>query len=147
LLAAGVLAALERRRRKQSRRRPYRRQVAAPQPDAAWAELALLLGEDEAAAQMLDAGLRYLCHTLNRDGRTPPTVFAVHVGEENLDLWVSPASHDAPAPWYPVGDGQVWRLALVDAPRLDLGQVSAPAPYPGLVSIGADTTGRVLVDL
>jgi hypothetical protein len=147
LLAAGVLAALERRRRKQSRRRPYRRQVAAPQPDAAWAELALRLGEDEAAAQMLDTGLRYLCYTLSREGRTPPTAFAVHVGDENLDLWVSPASHDAPAPWYPVGDGQVWRLALVDAPRLGLGQVSAPAPYPGLVSIGADVTGRVLVDL
>jgi nucleoid-associated protein YgaU len=147
LLAAGVLAALERRRRKQSRRRPYRRQVAAPQPDAAWAELALRLGEDEAAAQMLDAGLRYLCHALSREDRTPPTVFAVHVGEENLDLWVAPASHDAPAPWYPVGDGQVWRLALVDAPRLDLGQASSPAPYPGLVSVGADATGRVLVDL
>jgi hypothetical protein len=147
LLAAGVLAGLERQRRKQARRRPYRRQVAPPQPDAAWAELALRLGEDEAAAQMLDKGLRYLCHALERQGRTPPTVFAVHVGDENLDLWVTPASQDAPAPWYPVGDGQVWRLALVDAPRLDLGQESAPAPYPGLVSIGTDATGRVLVDV
>jgi hypothetical protein len=147
LLAAGVLAGLERRRRRQARRRPYRRQVVPPQPDAAWAELALRLGEDEAAAQMLDAGLRYLCHALDRQGRTPPTVFAVHAGDENLDLWVTPASQDAPAPWYPVGDGQVWRLALVDAPRLDLGQASAPAPYPGLVSIGTDATGRVLVDV
>jgi hypothetical protein len=147
LLAAGVLAGLERRRRRQTRRRPYRRQVVPPQPDAAWAELALRLGEDEAAARMLDAGLRYLCHALDRQGRTPPTVFAVHVGDENLDLWVTPASQDAPAPWYSVGDGQVWRLALVDAPRLDLGQASVPAPYPGLVSIGTDATGRVLVDV
>ncbi len=121
--------------------------MAPPQPDAAWAELALRLGEDEAAATMLDAGLRYLCHALDRQGSTPPTVFAVHVGDENLDLWVTPASQDAPAPWYSVGDGQVWRLALVDAPRLDLGQATAPAPYPGLVSIGADATGRVLVDV
>jgi nucleoid-associated protein YgaU len=146
LLAAGVLAGLERRRRKQARRRPYRRQVVAPQPDAAWAELALRLGEDEAAAQMLDAGLRYLCYALERQGG-PPTVFAVHVGEENLDLWVAPARHDAPVPWHAVGDGQVWRLALADAPRLELGQVTVPAPYPGLVSIGTDATGRVLVDI
>ena len=147
LLAAGVLLGLERRRRRQGRRRPYGRKVVTPEPDAAWAELALRLGEDEASAQMLDAGLRYLGYALEAAGRTPPTVFAVHVGDENLDLWVSPASHDAPAPWYPVGDGQVWRLALVDAPRLDLGQVSVPAPYPGLVSIGTDATGRVLVDV
>jgi hypothetical protein len=52
LLAAGVMAALRRRRRKQSRRRPYRRQAVSPQPDAAWAELALRLGEDEAAARV-----------------------------------------------------------------------------------------------
>jgi len=147
LLAAGVLAVLERRRRRQARRRPYRRQVVAPQPDAAWAELALRLGEDEAAARMLDVGLRYLCHALERQGRMPRTVFAVHVGDENLDLWVAPASQDAPAPWYSVGDGQVWRLALADAPRLDLGQATVPAPYPGLVSIGTDATGQVLVDL
>ncbi len=147
LLAAGVLAGLERRRRKQARRRPHGRKVVPPRPDAAWAELALRLGEDEAAAQMLDAGLRYLCYTVADQGRTPPTVFAAHVGEENLDLWVAPASHDAPGPWYPVGDGQVWRLALADAARLDLDQLSGPAPYPGLVSIGTDATGRVLVDI
>ena len=146
LLAAGVLAGLARRRRKQARRRPYRRQVVAPQPDAAWAELALRLGEDEAVARMLDLGLRYLCHAMERQGG-PPTVFAVHVGDENLDLWVAPARHDAPGPWYAVGDGQVWRLALADAPPLELGQVTVPAPYPGLVSIGTDATGRVLVDI
>jgi hypothetical protein len=147
LLAVGVVAELERRRRKQARRRPHGRKVVAPKPDAAWAELALRLGEDEASAQMLDAGLRYLGHVLDRAGVAPPNVFAVHVGDENLDLWVSPASHDAPAPWYPVGDGQVWRLALEDAPRLDLGQANAAAPYPGLVSIGTDATGQVLVDV
>jgi hypothetical protein len=146
LLAASVLGGLARRRRMQARRRPYRRQVVAPRPDAAWAELALRLGEDEAQARMLDAGLRYLCYALEGQGG-PPTVFAVHVGEENLDLWVAPARRDAPGPWYAVGDGQVWRLALADAPRLELGQVTVPAPYPGLVSIGTDATGRVLVDI
>jgi hypothetical protein len=144
LLAAGVLAALQRRRRKQARRRPPGRRVVAPPPEAAWAEAALRLGEDENSARMLDAGLRYLSRALQRQGRMPPTVFAAHVGDDNLDLWVTPPGDDVPPPWYAVGDGQVWRLPLADVPGLD-GQ--GTALYPGLVTIGTDATGRVLVDL
>jgi hypothetical protein len=118
--------------------------VVAPPPDAAWAEAALRLGEDENSARMLDAGLRHLSRALQRQGRTPPTVFAAHVGDDNLDLWVTPPSHDVPAPWYGVGDGQVWRLPLADVPGLD---GRGTALYPGLVTIGTDATGRVLVDL
>ena len=144
LLAAGVLVALERRRRRQARRRPPGRRVVAPQPDAAWAEAALRLGEDESSARVLDAGLRHLSRALQRQGRTPPTVFAAHVGDDNLDLWVNPPSDDVPAPWYAVGDGQVWRLPQADVPGLD---GHGTALYPGLVTIGTDATGRVLVDL
>ena len=144
LLAAGVLAELERRRRRQARRRPPGRRVVTPPPDAAWAEAALRLGEDENSARMLDAGLRHLSRALQRQGRTPPTVFAAHVGDDNLDLWVTPPSHDVPAPWYAVGDGQVWRLPLAGMPGLD---GRGTALYPGLVTIGTDATGRVLVDL
>jgi hypothetical protein len=148
LLAAGVLAALERRRRRQARRRPPGRRVVAPRPDAAWAEVALRLGEDETSARMLDAGLRYLSLALRRQGRTPPTVFAAHIGEDNLDLWVTPPSDDVPEPWYAVGDGQVWRLPLADLPGLDQERAAhGAALYPGLVTIGTDATGRVLVDL
>jgi hypothetical protein len=148
LLAAGVLAVLERRRRRQARRRPPGRRVVTAPPDAAQAELALRLGEDEASARMLDTGLRYLGRALRQQGRTPPTVFAAHIGEDNLDLWVNPPDHDVPGPWYAVGDGQVWRLPLADVPRLDPEQPGhGPALYPGLVTIGADATGRVLVDL
>jgi len=144
LLAAGVLAALERRRRKQARRRPAGRQVVAPAPDAAWAEVALRLGEDGTSARMLDAGLRCLGQALRQQERTPPTVFAAHVGDDNLDLWVTPPANDPPPPWYAVGDGQVWRLPLADALALD---AHGAALYPGLVTIGMDATGRVLVDL
>ena len=148
LLAAGVLAALGRRRRRQARRRPPGRRVVTAPPDATQAELALRLGEDEASARLLDTGLRYLGRVLRQQGRTPPTVFAAHIGADNLDLWVNPPDHDVPGPWYAVGDGQVWRLALADVPRLDPEQPGhGPALYPGLVTIGADATGRVLVDL
>jgi hypothetical protein len=150
LLAAGVLSALGRRRREQLWHRAFGRQVAVPvrPAPAAAAEMALRLGADEPSARMLDTALRYLSQVLAGQGRPLPTVFAAHVGGYNLDLWVTPADREAPAPWMAVGDGQVWRLPLAVVPGLDPGQVTgAPAPYPGLVSIGTDATGRVLVDL
>jgi hypothetical protein len=150
LLAAGVLSALGRRRREQLWHRAFGRQVAVPArpAPAAAAEVALRLGADEPSARMIDTGLRYLSQVLATQGQALPTVFAAHVGSQNLDLWVAPADPGAPAPWVAVGDGQVWRLPLAVVPELDPDQVTGvPAPYPGLVSIGTDATGRVLVDL
>ena len=122
--------------------------MAAPDGAAAGAEVALRLGASEPSARMLDTGLRYLSHALASRGMPLPTVFAAHAGRENLDLWVAPAGTSAPAPWVAVGDGQVWRLPFAVVPGLDPSEVTgARAPYPGLVSIGTDGTGRVLVDL
>jgi hypothetical protein len=148
LLAAGMLSALGRRRREQLWRRAFGRRVATPAGAAAAAEVALRLGADESSARMLDTGLRYLSHSLAWQERDLPTVFAAHIGIQNLDLWVAGADRDAPAPWEAIGDGQVWRLPLAAVPGLDPDRVvRARAPYPGLVSIGTDATGRVLVDL
>ncbi|MDR0342823.1 MAG: hypothetical protein LBI49_06815 [Nocardiopsaceae bacterium] len=148
LLAAGVLSALGRRRREQLWRRAFGTRVAVPGEDAAGAEAALRLGASEPSVRLLDTGLRYLGQMLAASGRTPPTVFAAHIGDQALDLWVAPADQDAPAPWQAVGDGQVWRLPRAAAGALDPDPARATlAPYPGLVSIGTDDTGRVLVDL
>jgi hypothetical protein len=148
LLAAGVLTALGRRRREQLWRRAFGRQIAAPEAAAADAEAALRLGAHEPATELLDTGLRHLSSVLGQAGRTPPTVVAAHLSNENLDLWVAPADLSAPAPWTAVGDGQVWRLPFAALQRLDAGQVAgAAAPFPGLVSLGTDSGGRVLVDL
>jgi len=148
LLAAGVLTALGRRRREQLWRRAFGRQIAAPAAEAADAEAALRLGAQEPATELLDTGLRHLSSALGQAGRTPPTVVAAHLSNENLDLWVAPADLSAPPPWTAVGDGQVWRLPFAALQRLDAGQVAgAAAPFPGLVSLGTDSGGRVLVDL
>jgi hypothetical protein len=148
LLAAGLLSALGRRRREQLWRRAFGSRMPVPAPDAAAAEAALRLGASEPSARLLDQGLRYLSRALARQDHQPPTVFAAHIGADNLDLWVAPADRDAPAPWQAVGDGEVWRLPRAAVPGLDPDQAAgALAPYPGLVSIGSDATGRVLVDL
>ena len=145
LLAAGVLAALGRKRREQLWRRAFGRRIAGPDPDAALAEKALRLGADDPAVRMLDTGLRYLCRQLGAAGRTPPTVFAAHLGQENLDLWVAPPDPNPPRPWQAADGGQVWRLPFAAMAGLDAagygGATGGPAtmaPYPGLVSLGTN---------
>ena len=148
LLSSAVLAALGRRRREQLWQRAFGRMVVGPDPESALAEAAMRSGADEPSSQLLDAGLRYLSHALARSWRTPPTVFAAHLSQENLDLWVAPADLDAPVPWTAVGDGQVWRLPATALPLVELKEASVePQLFPGLVTIGTDDTGRVLVNL
>ncbi|MGD0603844.1 MAG: hypothetical protein ABSA53_09630 [Streptosporangiaceae bacterium] len=168
LLAAGVLVALGRRRREQLWRRAFGRRIAGPDPDAALAEEALRLGADDPAVRMLDTGLRYLSAQLAVQDRTPPTVFAAHLGQENLDLWIAPPDPNPPRPWQAADGGQVWRLARAAASGLEVAEpprlpAAGPAgsdpagpatvgggtlaPYPGLVSLGTNSAGRILVDL
>ena len=148
LLAAGVLAALGRRRREQLWRRAFGQRIAAPEGEAAVAESALRIGADEPSVRLLDLGLRHLSRALAAEDKALPTVFAAHIGPENLDLWVAPADPDPPDPWTAADGGQVWRLPLAAVARLDLDASSGVlAPYPGLVSIGTNETGRILVDL
>ena len=148
LLATGVLAALGRYRREQLWQRAFGRRVVAPEREAALAESTMPPGAHEPSVDLLDGGLRYLSHTLAVAGRIPPTVFAAHLSPENLDLWIAPADLDPPEPWTAVGDGQLWRLPFAALTQVDVDEASgAPALLPGLVPIGTDDAGRVLVDL
>ncbi|WP_336207676.1 BTAD domain-containing putative transcriptional regulator [Nonomuraea sp. LPB2021202275-12-8] len=145
LAAAGLLAVLGGRRRQQLWHRLTGHRVVRPRGDAAEAEVALRLGADTPGARILDLGLRLLGTELAAAGRTPPTVYAAHLSPRTLDLWIHPPDGDPPAPWTAQDGGQVWRLAAAEG-RL-LGEQAGGAPYPGLVSIGTDASGRVLIDL
>src|SRR5205823_10330154 len=70
LLAAGVLAALGRRRREQLWRRAFGRRIAGPDPDAALAAQALRLGADGPAVRRPAAGPR--CPPRPRGAADPP---------------------------------------------------------------------------
>ncbi|MCW2916772.1 MAG: hypothetical protein JWN52_4840 [Actinomycetia bacterium] len=148
LLAAGLLVALGRRRRQQMWHRAFGHRIARPDGDAAEAEQALRIGADTEAVRLLDLGLRQMSTSMAADGRTLPTVYGVHLSEESLDLWIAPADRNPPRPWEAHDGGQVWRLhheALEGLDEADLGEVLAP--YPGLISIGTNDNGRILVDL
>ena len=122
-----MLAALGRKRREQLWRRAFGRRIAGPDPDAALAEKALRLGADDPAVRMLDTGLRSLCRQLGAEGRTPPTVFAAHLGLQNLDLWVAPPDPNPPRPWQAADGGQVWRLPFAAMAGLDAADIGGRA--------------------
>ena len=119
LLAAGLLAALGRRRREQLWRRAFGQRIAVPDGAAATAESALRIGADEPSVRLLDVGLRQLSQALSSQDKALPTVFAAHIGADNLDLWVAPADPSPPEPWTAADGGAVWRLPLraVTRPR------------------------------
>ncbi len=148
LLAAGLLAVLGRRRREQLWHRAFGQRIAVPDGAAATAESALRIGADEPSVRLLDVGLRQLSQALSSQDKALPAVFAAHIGADNLDLWVAPADPGPPEPWTAADGGAVWRLPLraVTEAGLD-GTSGVLAPYPGLVSIGTNETGRILVDL
>src|SRR5262249_18999149 len=73
LLAAGVLAALGRRRREVLWQRAFGRRLTAPEGDAAIAEEALRLGADDPAVQLLDTSLRQLSAALAAQRKPLPT--------------------------------------------------------------------------
>ncbi|MGP4096172.1 BTAD domain-containing putative transcriptional regulator [Nonomuraea sp. KM90] len=147
LAAAGLLLVLARRRREQLWRRMFGRRIVRPRDDAAQAEVALRLGGDAPGARVLDVGLRVLGAELAAQRRTPPTVYGAHLSARTLDLWIHPPDADPPAPWTAADGGQIWRLPAHEGRLLpDHGQQGG-APYPGLVSIGTDAGGRVLIDL
>ncbi|MGW0801861.1 hypothetical protein [Nonomuraea sp. NPDC002799] len=150
LAAAGLLFVLARRRREQLWRRVFGRRIVRPRDDAAQAEVALRLGGDAPGARILDVGLRLLGAELAAQNRTPPVVYGAHLSPRTLDLWIHPPDDDAPVPWTAEDGGQVWRLPAHEGRLLpDRGGHARPggAPYPGLVSIGTDAGGRVLIDL
>jgi hypothetical protein len=149
LLAAGLLAALGRRRRQQLWHRAFGRRIALPDGDAAAAEEAIRIGADPDAAHLLDLGLRALSRTLAAGGRSLPTVYAARLAPDGLELQLAPAEPQAPEPWVALAGGAVWRLpADAAASHLDAHALhDVLAPYPGLVSLGTDVRGRILVDL
>ncbi len=138
LLAAGALAAVESLRR--------RRRTPEPSDEAVEVEVALRIGADPTRATLLDRGLRHLAGALRDEGRDLPGVFAARVDEEHLVLHLTPGDAFAPQPWRASEDGRTW---VLDAnAQLPATRRPAPAPFPGLVSLGRDGRGGdVLVDL
>jgi hypothetical protein len=148
LLAAGLLGALGRRRRTAlwqsvtagALRTP--RTPSGPQADAADA---LRVGAEPDTVAFLDRALRSLSAHLDSEGRKLPTVYASWLTDDALHLQLAWPEGQPPAPWQLGQDQTFWRLDRTDL--AEDADVSAAAPYPGLVALGTLDGARLLLNL
>ncbi|MEU6442395.1 BTAD domain-containing putative transcriptional regulator [Streptomyces sp. NPDC047046] len=163
LLAAGLLAALGRRRRAAlwqaatavaGRRRGM--ELPTPSGDEADAQDALFAGADPGAVRFLDQALRSLARALAAEDRPLPLVYAAWLGTEELHLQLAEPAGPPPAPWTHGEDETFWRLEgrELPTPARESSGTAEPrdeepqaAPYPGLVSLGAHDGSRLLLNL
>ncbi len=168
LMAAGLLLALGRHRRRQLWNRVGGRRPSTPTGDAAVAEESIRVGAGEVEVWFLDLALRGLAAELAKRGRALPRAHALRLRAQGIELMLAETSEaaetanaadtaeptgpdQAPLPWFDAADGKSWNF-----PRAAIGQLDAEAahqrfaPYPGLVSLGTagrDGEDRILIDL
>ncbi len=149
LLAAGLLAALGRRRRTallQAAAAGVRLSLRQPRPGIeADTQDALRIGADPDGVAFLDRALRALSAALASAGRPLPIVHAAWLTEDALHLQLASPADEPPTPWSYGHDQAVWRID-----RSTLGpsaELSPVAPYPGLASLGTLDASRLLLNL
>ena len=144
LLGAGVLAALATARR--ARSRVVR--LMPPGGAAADAEVAVRVGAAPERAEFLDLALRDLAAELSAEGRELLPVYCALVSDEALELRAAPPVLEPAGLWRVSDDGRRWTLERSAIETSSASRQSVLAPYPGLVGLGADASGRhVLVDI
>jgi DNA-binding SARP family transcriptional activator len=148
LLAAGTLAVLARRRRRQQRYREPGRRIRLPTGAAARVEQRLRAAAEPETAAFLDAALRAMAAGLQRAGLPPPTVQAVQLGPATLEVLLREPSPTAPPPFTASDQGHRWTLPRqLPARELEATAGDAVAPLPALVTIGTSDAGQLLVNL
>ncbi|MFE9933672.1 LysM peptidoglycan-binding domain-containing protein [Streptomyces sp. NPDC005533] len=147
LLAASLTGALGLRRILQQRQRRAGQTIAQDAEPTSTEQTMAAAGEP-AGVELLDNVLRTLARHSAEDGLALPTLRGAHLSEDNgvTLLLDEPAE---PIPPFTAGpDTHTWVLDPQAAPaspgKLPDVQV---APYPGLVTLGADHQGLLLADL
>ncbi|MET7714867.1 LysM peptidoglycan-binding domain-containing protein [Streptomyces sp. NPDC005407] len=148
-LAAALVGTLATRRILQQRRRRPGRRIPMPEGRAAATEQGLRAAQHPTGFDLLGAALRSLSLNLAAAGRELPVLEAVVLHESKVELHLDQDT----APMKPftaaAGRKDLWTCAASSPDLADEeGLKEADVPYPALVSIGWDASGRlVLVDL
>ena len=153
LLGAGIVALLDRMRRVQQRRREAGLRIVLPDGDLVELERGLRLAADPGAVDWVDLALRLLAVTVRRDHRETPTVSAVVLREDAVEIMLERGGEPSspPPPFEPGDRGQSWLLAKtgqrIEVLRRDPEVVGVDAPLPALVTLGRDALGIVLINI
>lgn len=146
--AAGLVAALARRRRQQSRHRRPGQRVPLPTGDAAVTESQLRAAADPLTADHLDRALRTLAAHARHNGDPVPGLNAARITTDALELYLADVAATLPAPFTPIeGDPGAWTFDRHNLDHLLTADEAADvaAPYPSLVTLGADESDAILM--
>jgi DNA-binding SARP family transcriptional activator len=153
LLGAGVVALLDRMRRVQQRHRPTGLRIALPEGDLVELERGLRIAADTGSTDWIDLALRLLAVTVQRSQVETPSVLAVRLRDDAIEIVLDATSRSlpAPAPFESAPDGASWFLAR-SGQRLDMLSrdseiVGIDAPLPSLVTLGRDESGIIMVNI
>ncbi|MEV2256893.1 LysM peptidoglycan-binding domain-containing protein [Streptomyces sp. NPDC050147] len=142
-LAAAVTLALAIRRILQRRRAKPGELIAMP-ADVSSAEAQMAQAAERAGPLRLDRALRTLAHQVARDGQALPALRGARITDRSVQV-LPEDLQAAPAPPFTSSEGGWWvcddgaeLLKEHDAEQVD-------APYPGLVTIGADEAGHLVL--
>lgn len=150
LAAIGLVAALDRRRRRQIGRRSFGGRILRPEPKSPLADLELQLRHYARAGQAF-----WVCHLAELVGQvadvagvTPPDVVGVELVDHGLDVLVTGDGPEPLAPFVCQPDRPgVWHLPFTTDPGVvDEAATSSPAPLV-LATVGQGMAGAVLVNL
>ncbi|MBK8458802.1 MAG: hypothetical protein IPL43_00110 [Micropruina sp.] len=151
LLAGALWLALRGRRASQSRARRPGRAISPPPPAALAPVEKTLIHQGIPTADTvitIHDTLRRLANRLINDIKPLPALTGLDVTPEQLTLHLTGPA-DLPAPWQPGADSDTWTLDTgQDADTVGpLPDPDSPAPWPQLVTLGADEQGWRLVNL
>jgi hypothetical protein len=148
LLAAGVVAGLAARRRRQLQTRPVGRRIPHPPASARPAEAALGRRQRPLTLRSLDRALRSIGASCRTAGLPLPPLQLAIVGEERIEFVLARSCPEAPVGF--AVEGRSWVLDAAGAAFLGRapGVAEALRPWPALVTLGRDRQDRpVLADL
>lgn len=148
LLAAGLVAMIDKLRRRQMRARHADHLIPLPAGEAQRTERILRAAAATTPANRLDLALRLLSHQLSLGVVSTARVDAVRVDGDRIEILLTEAAQAPTGPFEVTGGGQVWTLP-VESASVDLEAVASQqtAPTPALATVGHLDGKPVLIDL
>lgn len=144
LLADGLLDTLDGLRERRRQHRPAGANVPLPDAGAVLVEESAHVGADRAGADFLELALRAFAHGCAGRAGPRPEIVSAHLDDERLELRLAAPDREPVAPFEASASGSRWFLDR----RTDPAGVPDVSPLlPGLVSVGPDPFGRLLVNL
>ncbi len=150
LLAAGLVAGLAMRRRRQLAVRPLGRRVVHPDPATVPLEAALGRRQRPLTLRTLDLALRAVAAGCREHQLPLPPLQLVLLAQDRIELRMGAPSVTAPVGFLVEEGGMVWALDAAGAEYLNAQRVTDEVlrPWPTLATLGHDAEGRtVLADL